>query len=91
MERSINEGTLKVISSERALLEALDGNCRTPVGALAEIEADGRLRLRALLANPDGAWLYSTERRGLIEDGVMMGKDAGEELRRLAGEAFFDD
>ncbi len=92
MMAAINhEGSLKVISAERALLETLDGNCRTPVGALAEIEADGGLRLRALLANPDGAWLHSTERRGVIEDAVMMGKEAGEELRRLAGEAFFDD
>lgn len=86
-----HEDTLKVISAERALLEALDGNCRTPVGALAEIEPDGGLRLRALLADPEGAWLHSTERRGVVEDAVMLGKDAGAELRGLAGEAFFDD
>ena len=92
MMAAINhENTFKVISAERALLEALDGNCRTPVGALAELQDDGVLYLRALLADPDGAWLHSTERRGFLEDGVMMGKDAGAELRGLAGGAFFDD
>ena len=85
-----HKDTFKVISAERALLEELDGNCRTPVGALAEIQDDGLLHLRALLAEPDGAWLHSIERRGVVEDAVMMGKDAGAELRGLAGEAFFN-
>jgi len=76
------------IAAERALLAVLDGSCRTPIAALAEIN-DGSLRLRALVALPDGSAVHETERRGRSGDGVAMGRDAGEELRRLAGPAFF--
>src|SRR5688572_22952630 len=50
--------------AERAVLAAVEGDCRTPVAAFAErIVTDGgaRLRLRALLANPDGSRLRQDE------------------------------
>ena len=52
------------ITAERAFLAALDGSCRTPIAALAELDAD-RLRLRGLVASPDGRrWTGSRARRG---------------------------
>ena len=43
--------------AERALVRALDADCHTPVGALAE-RVRGGLRLRAFVGRPDGsAWL----------------------------------
>jgi len=39
---------------ERAFLRAVGGGCTTPLGAFAEVVADGRLRLRAMLASEDG-------------------------------------
>jgi len=82
--------TLVRTSCERAMLEALDGSCRTPVGGLAEILPDGTLYLRGLVARADGSELYETSRRGQIADAVTLGKDAGEELRARAGPDIFN-
>ena len=43
--------------AERALLRALEGGCRVPVGALGAVEGD-EVRLRGLVASPDGALMY---------------------------------
>jgi hydroxymethylbilane synthase len=80
-------GTAACVAAERAMLAALDGSCRTPIGGLATI-ADGRLGLDALLLAPDG----NAERRGHIagrvEDAVALGTELGERLRRDAGPEF---
>lgn len=81
--------TARRVEAERALLASLDGSCRTPIGALAEFEPGGALRLRALIARPDGAAIWRTERRGLADDAAAMGRDAGEELRSVADPACF--
>jgi hydroxymethylbilane synthase len=76
------------IAAERALLAALDGSCRTPIAALAEIR-DGALVLRAMVISPDGAQCHRASRHGAVGDAVALGSDAGAELRRLAGPGFF--
>ena len=75
-------------SAERALLAALDGSCRTPIGGLCEFTDDG-LRLRGLVARPDGSEMFETERRGAVADAAAMGDDAGRELRARAGDDLF--
>jgi hydroxymethylbilane synthase len=77
------------VHTERALLDALDGSCHTPIAGYAEL-ADGRLRLRALIARPDGSDCLTTERTGPPQEGPRMGRDAGLELRARAGPGFFD-
>ena len=84
-----HEPTMIRVNAERALLNALDGSCRTPVGGLAEFLTDGNLRLRALVAKEDGSRVYVTERRGPASDANSMGLDAGEELRSRAGPDIF--
>ena len=49
--------------TERALLRALEGGCRVPVGALALVRED-EIRLRGLVASPDGALMYDGEAAG---------------------------
>lgn len=72
------------VSAERAVMAAVDGNCRTPVAAYAVREGDA-MRLRALLAEPDGSHLRTTERVASWPDdeaeAERIGRDAGEELR----------
>ena len=75
------------VGAERALLAALDGSCRTPIAALAEIESDGGLWLRAAVFTPDGRAGWHCERRGRASDGEAMGRDAGAELKARAGGA----
>jgi hydroxymethylbilane synthase len=77
------------VRAERALLAALDGSCHTPIGGLAEI-VEGRLRLRALIARPDGSECLRAERIGAIADAEKHGQNAGEELRARAGQGFFE-
>jgi hydroxymethylbilane synthase len=79
------------VSAERACLAVLDGSCHTPIAALAEPAPGGILRLRSLIALPDGSAVQRDERRGpvrSIAEAVALGRAAGEALRREAGPAF---
>ena len=75
------------VACERAFLGELDGSCRTPIAGLAEI-ADGALRFRGLVLNPDGTEWHEIERRGRPEDAASIGAEAGRELLALAGPNF---
>ena len=77
------------VAAERALLAVLDGSCHTPIAGLAEVEGDGALGLRGMLAMPDGSAILRVSRHGGVADAEAMGRDAGEELRRTAGPEFF--
>jgi hydroxymethylbilane synthase len=75
------------VAAERAFLEVLDGSCKTPIAALAEVEGDD-LRFRGLIALPDGSSVLPVERRGAAADAAALGRDAGEDLRQRAGPRF---
>ena len=77
-------------AAERALLAALDGSCRTPIAALAEIDAEGRLTLQARIIRPDGTRCHEAARSGAAVDAARLGHDAGAALRAEAGPGFFD-
>lgn len=83
-----HEPTMQRITAERACLAELDGSCRTPIAALAEIEGD-ELYLRTMLAATDGSKIFTTERRGPISSAEEMGRSAGRDLKEQAGEEFF--
>ncbi len=82
--------TMQRISAERACLAELDGSCRTPIAALAEIEGD-QLYLRTLLASTDGSQIFRAERRGALCDAEELGRSAGQDLKAQAGETFFKE
>ena len=75
------------VTAERALLEALDGSCRTPIAALARADGD-RLALKGLVAKPDGSRVVSGAREGVSADAARIGRDLGEFLRAEAGPGF---
>ena len=77
------------VNCERAFLEALDGNCKTPIAGQARI-IDGKIVFRGLIAMPDGSQKFSVESEGEIEDAVKIGKEAGEKLKADAGDKFFE-
>jgi len=68
------------VAAERAVLEVLDGSCRTPIAALAEI-ADGRMRLRAKMLTPDGRRSESADITGDVADADALGRRAGNAIR----------
>ncbi len=77
-------------TAERALLAALDGSCRTPIAALAEIDDRGRLTLHARIIRPDGTQCYEARLSGAVSDTARIGREVGERLRAEAGPGFFD-
>jgi hydroxymethylbilane synthase len=78
------------VRAERALLRVLDGSCRTPIAALAELDPAGRLALAGLVIKPDGTVRYDAVRSGAAADADALGADAGAELKGRAGPAFMD-
>ncbi len=77
------------VSAERAALEVLDGSCKTPIAAYAELLSGGaELKLRALIALPDGSEAHHVERQGPVGDARAIGTEAGHALRDRAGPAF---
>ncbi len=82
--------TTLCVTAERACLAELDGSCHTPIAAYAELAADGRdLRLRSLIALPDGTAVHRDEREGPTTDPVALGRAAGKLLKAAAAPAFF--
>lgn len=76
--------TTLTVSAERAVMAAVNGNCRIPVAAYAVREGDS-IYLRGMLANPDGTGLRRGERRAAFPNdaaaAVALGADLGAELR----------
>jgi hydroxymethylbilane synthase len=77
------------VAAERALLAELDGSCRTPIAAHAEIDGTGGLTLTSLVVLPDGSVLHRDRRQGSVATPVELGRAAGEALKGAAGPAFF--
>lgn len=76
---------------ERAFLQLLDGSCKTPLAGLAEWHGDS-LRFRGAALSLDGSKRFDATRDAVVRsanDAEAMGRDAGEELLKRAGRAFF--
>jgi hydroxymethylbilane synthase len=67
--------TERALLAERAMLRALEGGCRVPVGALGRA-GHGKVQLRGVVASPDGALVY----RGAAEGEEP--EEVGEQLAR---------
>lgn len=70
-----------VSRAERALLAALDGSCRTPIGGRAIALPGGRLMLTGLVARADGSVLLRRVIEGRQSDAAALGQALGESLR----------
>jgi hydroxymethylbilane synthase len=85
-----HRATTSCVTAERACLAELDGSCRTPIAAHAELVDDGRtMRLRALIALPDGKAVHRDESRGPTAEAAALGRAAGRRLKAAAEPAFF--
>ncbi len=79
------------IAAERAVLAALDGSCRTPIGAFATLEAAGdTLSLQGLVARPDGSELHRLSDAAPVADAVAMATELGNRLRAKMAPGFFE-
>lgn len=56
-----SDGARQTTAAERRFLQALGGGCSAPIAAYATVADDGRLRLRGLIATPDGKRVIAVE------------------------------
>ncbi len=67
------------LTAERALNKRLNGGCQVPIAGFAEIVGDS-LRLRGMVASPDGNQLLYCEQNGPIERAGELGTRAAQML-----------
>ena len=84
-----------VSAAERALLAALDGSCRTPIGGYARLVEAGagqppRLQLTGLVARKDGSFLLKRSLQGAPADAAALGAELGASLRVDSPRDIFD-
>lgn len=75
--------TATCVAAERAMLAVLDGSCRTPIAGYAELEGK-TLRLRGLVATPDGTRVFTAAATGDATQATALGEQVGHELRNKA-------
>jgi hydroxymethylbilane synthase len=76
-------GTRAATAAERAVSRLLGGSCEVPLAAYAEVEPDGRLRLRARVGNHRSGELVAAESVGPAADPEALGSEVVEQLKDL--------
>lgn len=79
--------TATAVHAERALLESLDGSCRTAIGVVSHI-ADHTLLLRGQILSPDGQLAIEARHAGPAAAPEAVGHELGQILRDKAGSDF---
>ena len=77
-------------TAERAFLTALDGSCRTAIGALAQLRGDGSLLFIGEALSPDGTlrWRQSDQLDNVtLETASALGTRLGNMIKAKAGDA----
>lgn len=74
--------THAAVTAERALLAALRGGCLAPVGAWGRGDETGRLRLDAVVLNPQGERRLAASADGAAADASRLGRQVAEALLR---------
>jgi hydroxymethylbilane synthase len=74
------------VSAERSVSRLLGGSCQIPLGAYAECDG-ATLRLRALVAMPDGSRLLRAEASGSIAEPEALGAEVAAALRAQGADA----
>ena len=84
--KSMNcQRTFAAVTAERSLLSTLDGSCRTPIGALADMQEDGQISLRACVLSADGKTRFDVHMTAPSEEASQLGIEAGEALLSQCG------
>jgi hydroxymethylbilane synthase len=75
----LDETTGAALAAERAFLRALDGSCRTPIAAYAQLEG-AELTFRGEVLSADGRDVFAIKRKGPAMDAALIGHDCGHEI-----------
>jgi hydroxymethylbilane synthase len=79
-----DETTHTCVIAERRVLAGLNGDCRSPIAALAERQEDGSILLRAEILTPDGREVERGEAAFAPDDEEAPGALAREMLGRAS-------
>ena len=82
--RLADPDTAACVRAERAVSRALGGSCTLPLAAIAVMEG-GAIKLRALVASPDGRHIVRAEMQG--KDAEAVGNGAAQALKDQGAEA----
>jgi len=81
-----HEATALAVAAERQVSRVFGGSCQIPLAAYATVDGD-ELRLRAMVATPDGSAMATAEVRGPAVQPEALGQQAAEVLRAQDAEA----
>jgi hydroxymethylbilane synthase len=76
------------LAAERGFLTALDGSCRTPIGAHATVDGQS-VTLRGTVLRPDGSEAFDEEVHGEGGHAGDIGREAGEAIKARLPSGFF--
>jgi hydroxymethylbilane synthase len=79
VERVRNEAGDAMLAAERALVEALGGDCQIPLGAIARLDAAG-IDMTAIVSSLDGLRVIRRQARGPVAYPERLGKRLADEL-----------
>jgi hydroxymethylbilane synthase len=82
--------TAACVRAERAMSRRLQGGCQAPIGGFAQIH-DGRIRLRAFVADLEGIRFFLSEAEGDMEDPEAVGLAAAQDLIRQGADQLLAD
>ena len=86
--KNINdEETYYCVKAERALLEAIGGDCDTAIGGLAKLSNE-KISLKSELFSNDGKKKFESQSSGSLSDAKQIGYKVGKELLKKAGSDF---
>jgi hydroxymethylbilane synthase len=71
--------THAAVAAERGVLGSLGGGCQVPIGAYATV-VEGRVRVQAIVASPDGSEVIRGEAEGAETDADGTGRALGADL-----------
>lgn len=74
------------VRAERAMLDCLDGSCRTPIGGYATL-TENIITLKGGIFMPDGSARHYHQATG--PDPEQLGQQVGQALKDMAGDDFF--
>jgi hydroxymethylbilane synthase len=80
LDRIEHTPSRRAVDAERGFLAELGGDCSVPAAAYATQQSPDRLRIRGLIASPDGATVVRHELAGPAASGAALGRSVARQL-----------
>jgi hydroxymethylbilane synthase len=74
------------LQAERALNQGLNGGCQVPIGGFAELTGNHQIRLRGLVAKPDGSQIIRAESSGHTDQAEKIGTELAQQLLSMGAD-----